>query len=104
MSSETQSVSINILEREYQISCPPSEEEALRKSANYLDKQMKKVKASGSSLGFEKLAVMTALNLSHELLGKYQSVSDSETDSLHLLKKLEDKIDLALLASRQIDI
>lgn len=104
MPSEVESVSINILEREYQISCSPTEEEALRKSARYLDEQMKKVKSQGSTLGFEKLAVMTALNISHELLQKLQSSSDNDFDSQHLIKKLEQKIDTALQASRQIDI
>lgn len=103
MTSEVDSVSVSILEREYKISCTPSEEEALRKSARYLDEQMKKVK-SGSTLGFEKLAVMTALNISHELLQSSQTASDSKSDSIHLLKNLEEKIDSALQASRQIDI
>lgn len=104
MAAEVASVSINILEREYQISCSPSEEEALRKSARYLDEQMKKVKTHGTTLGFEKLAVMTALNISHELLQRSQSATDNESDSEHMIKILEQKIDSALQASRQIDI
>jgi len=52
MPSPARSVNIVILGREYQISCPPEEEEALRKSARYLDKQMDQVKNRGSSLGY----------------------------------------------------
>ena len=104
MSSEAESISVNILGREYQISCPASEEEALRKSARYLDKQMGAIKSRGSTLGYEKIAVMTALNLSHELLQKSQLATESNIDSQQELKQLEAKIDSALQASRQIEI
>lgn len=104
MPSEAQSVTVSILGKEYQISCPPSEEEALRKSARYLDDQMSRIRARGSTLGFEKIAVMAALNISHELLKKSQQVNESETGSVRELKQLEEKIDSVLRASRQIEI
>lgn len=104
MASEMESVAVTILGKEYQISCPPSEEEALRKSARYLDEQMSRIKARSSTLGFEKIAVMAALNISHELLKKSQQVSATESDSVRELRHLEEKIDLALEANRQIEI
>lgn len=103
-SAEIDTVSINILGREYQISCPPAEEEALRKSAKFLDKQMESVKSRGSTLAYEKVAVMAALNICHELLQKNQQSEESENTSLERIKKLQDKIDVALHASRQIEI
>jgi cell division protein ZapA len=104
MSQEVDTVSITILGREYQISCPPAEEEALRRSAKYLDSQMAKVKSRGSTLAFEKVAVMAALNICHELLQKSQQVTATETDSLGKIKTLQNKIELALQSSRQIEI
>ena len=104
MSQEVDTVSISILGREYQISCPPDEEEALRKSAKYLDKQMESVKTRGSTLAFEKVAVMAALNICHELMQKSQQVVVSESDSLDRIKALQDKIEAALQSSRQIEI
>jgi len=104
MAEEVDTVTISILGRDYQISCPPSEEEGLRKSAKYLDKQMEGVKSRGSTLAFEKVAIMAALNISHELLQKSQQAADLEHTSLDKIKKLQDKIDLALQASRQIEI
>lgn len=100
----SESVTVSILGKEYQISCPPSEEEALRKSARYLDEQMSRIKARSSTLGFEKIAVMAALNISHELLKKSQQATATESDSLRELRHLEEKIDLALEAHRQIEI
>lgn len=101
--STSNSISINILGRDYQISCPPSEEEALRQSAQYLDKQMNMVKSRGSTLSYEKIAVMTALNLSHELLQKSQQASTSESDSAQDIMHLEAKIESALQTTRHIE-
>ena len=104
MPAPSGSVTITILGREYQIACPPEEEEALRKSARYLDKQMEQVKGRGSSLGYEKIAVLAALNITHDLLKKSTQASTSETDSLREIKQIEQKIDAVLHASRQIEI
>lgn len=104
MATEVDTVNISILGRDYQISCPPSEEEALRKSARYLDSQMEKVKSRGSTLAFEKVAVMAALNICHELLLKNLQNSESENNSLKKIKDLETKIEQALQSSRQIEI
>jgi len=104
MHSDVRSVTVTILGKEYQISCPPAEEEALRKSARYLDDQMSKIRARGTTLGFEKIAIMAALNISHELLKKSQQVNDSENGSARELRHLEEKIDLALRTHRQLEI
>lgn len=104
MAGSTGSVTIQILGRDYQISCPPEEEEALRKSARYLDQQMETVKSRGSSLGYEKIAVLAALNITHDLLKTSNVVNSSESDSLREIKLLEKKIDDVLVASRQIEI
>ncbi|HWK52952.1 MAG TPA: cell division protein ZapA [Hyphomicrobiales bacterium] len=104
MSSAARSVSIIIFGREYQISCPADEEEALRKSARYLDKQMEQVRSRGSSLGYEKIAVLAALNIAHQLLKLDQQSNSTENDNQRELKLLEGKIDAVLQASRQIEI
>ena len=98
------SVTINILGREYQISCPPEEEEALRKSARYLASQMEDVKGRGSSLAYEKIAVLAALNITHDLLKRSKDANMSESDALREIKLLEKKIDSVLLAARQIEM
>jgi cell division protein ZapA len=98
------SVTITIMGRDYQISCPPEEEESLRKSARHLDKNMEEVRKRGTSLGYEKIAVLAALNITHELLKVGQNANSSETDVLREIKLIEKKIDSVLLASRQIEI
>ena len=98
------SVTVNILGREYQISCPPEEEEALRKSARYLSSQMEDVKGRGRSLPYEKLAVLAALNITHDLLKRSKDANVSEVDTQREIKLLEKKIDAVLIAARQIEM
>lgn len=100
----TGSVTISILGRDYQISCPPEEEEALRKSARHLAKQMEQVKSRGSSLPYEKIAVLAALNITHEFLQTSHQATSIEHDSQLEIKQIEHKIEAILHASRQIEI
>lgn len=58
---------ISILGREYQVSCPQNERAALLKAVDFLDQRMNELAVKTRSNG-ERLAVMTALNLAHELL------------------------------------
>lgn len=98
------SVTVSILGREYQISCPPEEEEALRKSARYLTSQMEDVKGRGSSLPYEKIAVLAALTITHDLLKRSKDANVSEVDAQREIKVLEKKIDAVLLSARQIEM
>ena len=61
-------VTINLLDKQYQIACPDEEREDLTLSARYLDQQMRNIKASGKVVGLDRIAIMAALNISHELL------------------------------------
>ncbi len=107
MSSEENTpgtVVVRILDKEYQVSCPPSEQDALLKSARYLDENMRKIKARGNIHGLEKISVMAALNITHEMLSKSLQLNESKHITMQQVKFLEDKIDRSLQANRQIEI
>ena len=53
--------------KEYKIACEPEEQENLIQSASELDAQLRKMRDSGKVGSPERIAVMAALNLSHEL-------------------------------------
>lgn len=61
-------ISVAILDREYQFACDPGEREALQAAAVFLDERMREIKNAGRLMALERIAVMTALNLSDELL------------------------------------
>lgn len=92
MSNET--VFVKILDKEYQVACPREERQALIESAQLLDERMKAIRGSGAIIGLERIAVMAALNLSHELLqarqaGGNSGGSASQVDLLRLNEKLD---------------
>lgn len=97
-------VVVRILDKEYQVSCPPSEQEALLRSARYLDENMRKIKSRGNIHGLEKISVMAALNITHEMLSKSHQLNESKHMTVQQVKHLEDKIDRSLQANRQIEI
>lgn len=96
MANET--VFVKILDKEYQVACPREERQALMESAQLLDERMKAIRGSGAVIGLERIAVMAALNLSHELLqakSNSDSPQGSSTDRADLLR-LSDKIERVL--------
>lgn len=80
MSQKPQSVTLNILGKEYKIVCEPDEQDDLLRSAQQLDLQMKKIRDAGKVSGADRIAVMVAINLAHELqLLKTQNALLSES-------------------------
>jgi cell division protein ZapA len=67
MNKKPQPVSLTIMGKEYRIACDPEEQDALIHSAQQLDVQMRKMRDSGKINGPDRIAVMAALNLAHEL-------------------------------------
>lgn len=70
MPDDTLDISLN--GREYRVACPPEEREALAEAAAYLDEQLRRLSGKTGAVG-EKLAVMTALNISHEFIAFQRS-------------------------------
>lgn len=65
--SKLHPVSITILGKDYRIACSEDEQEILIRSAQELDNQMREIRASGTVNGADRIAVMAALNLTHDL-------------------------------------
>ena len=101
MSNET--VIVKLLNKEYQVACPPGQEQALQQSAKYLDRQMQAIRGAGKVIGLERIAVMAALNISHELLIQGGAEEQLELTDAQM-KKLNDKLDNALQRFSQMEI
>jgi cell division protein ZapA len=96
VSNDQTPISVNILDKEYRISCQPDERDALFESARYLDHKMREVRQTGRVIGAEKIAVMVALNIAHELLElKKYKLNDTQLLTSRI-KNLQDKIEIAL--------
>jgi cell division protein ZapA len=101
--SPPNTVTVKILDKDYQVACPPEQEAELLVSAKYLDKQMRGIRDSGKVIGLERIAVMAALNISYELLqaSDHAEAGQSGSDSV---KRLNRKLDDALHDLRQLEI
>ena len=95
-SAASNKVTILIMGKEYQISCPPEHEQSLIQAALNLDKQMRAISESGKVIGLERIAIMTALNLSHELLQLRSDNSSAVQVSGQQLDRMNTKLDSAL--------
>lgn len=64
----SRSLDVSIMGREFRVACPEGEEDALLEAVDYLDRKMNDIRQGGKIVGTEKIAVMAALNITHELL------------------------------------
>jgi len=95
--STSEPISVDILDREYQFACKPAEREALKAAAIFLDERMRSIKNAGRLMALERIAVMTALNLSDELL-KLQKTEKHRQENVDsrirlLVNELDDALD-----------
>ena len=68
MADSPKTLEVNILGRSYKVACEDGEREALLQAVAYVDGKMGEIKNSGKIAGTERIAVMVALNIAHELL------------------------------------
>ena len=87
---------VMILDKEYRVSCDEHEKDDLVASAQYLDGKMKTLRDNIGVVGTDRLAVITALNITHEMLqsqGTSNHLNNDIKDRLAALgKKIEDSL------------
>ncbi|MBL8378327.1 MAG: cell division protein ZapA [Burkholderiales bacterium] len=66
--STVKNIDVSILDRQYRVACPDDERDSLMAAVAYLDQKMRDIKAAGKIAGVDRIAVMAALNIAHELL------------------------------------
>ena len=89
-------IKVDILDREYQFACEPEEREALKAAAMHLDERMRSVRSAGRLMALERIAVMTALNLSDELLKLRKNEEHRQEHVDSRIRMLADELDDAL--------
>jgi len=95
---------VNILEKEYLVACQDDERDALFASAEYLSQRMKEIRDSGKIVGADRIAVMAALNLAHELLQQRNTGEEFQHNLSSRIRALQDKIELALNQGNQLEL
>jgi cell division protein ZapA len=95
-------VEVNLLGRTYRVACADGEREALMQAVAYLDGKMNEIRRAGKVMGAERIAVMAALNVAHELLSvKLGSGFDVGQAKLRILS-IESQLDAAIAKQEQL--
>lgn len=68
MSTEEKFLDVTIFGREYRVACPAGEREALESAVSFVDARMNDIAGKSKTASPERVAVMAALNIAHELL------------------------------------
>ena len=103
--SASKTVIVKILDKEYQVACPPEQEAGLLQAARQLDQQMRSVRDTGKVIGLERIAVMVALNTTYELMNKPSHPQEATAPAdLEQIKRLSERIDDTLQRFSQMEI
>ncbi len=99
MSEDLSRVTVRLLDKEYQVACPQEERAALLESAEMLNKRMREIRDAGKLVGMDRIAVMAALNLSHEMLQERIGAGHADERLLGRIRVLNDALAGALGAT-----
>ena len=89
------SLKIRILDKEYQVNCAPEEREALEYSAEMLNEKMEEIRKGSHIIGLERIAVMAALNLAHDLI-RTENAAQKHTEASGVLSSMNAKLNSVL--------
>jgi cell division protein ZapA len=96
--SASKPIDVMIMGREFTVSCTDEERQGLLDAVNYLDKKMRDIRDSGKIVGLERIAIMAALNLSHEVLNTKTGDVDIG-DYKRRINAMQNLIDEAIAAN-----
>ncbi len=99
--SNAKSIDVNIMGREFIVACTDEERAGLLEAVRYLDKKMHDIRDTGKVVGIDRIAIMAALNLSHELL--HTKTGDVDIgDYKRRINAMQDQIDEAMASQTKL--
>ena len=100
---KSKTLDVVIMCRSYKVACSDEEREALLSAVAYLDRKMTEIKTAGKVSGAERIAVMAALNIAHELLTARNSATGFDTEGLRRrMAAMEATLDQALAPQERL--
>jgi cell division protein ZapA len=94
---KTSSLDVNILDREFRVACPEDERAELQDAVTYLDKKMREIRDAGKIASVERIAIMAALNIAHELLTTRVGGGFDLADLKRRIQSMQATIDASLV-------
>ena len=94
--SEAKSLQIAIMGRDFRVACPEDEQAGLLEAVDYLNKKMLEIRDGGKVIGLERIAIMAALNIAHEMLTSKGGGGFDLGDLKRRMARMETVIDQAM--------
>jgi len=95
-------VEVNLLGRTYRVACSDAEREALLQAVVYLDTKMNEIRKAGKVMGAERIAVMAALNVAHELLSVKLGAGFDLGHAKRRISAIESQLDAAIAKQEKL--
>ena len=86
-------VNVRLLDREYLVACSPEERAGLQAAAQLLDARMREIRGDNRMAGIDRIAVLAALNLAHELLQSRDTGGEREREVARTLAELNRRLE-----------
>ena len=100
--SDSVNLDVSIMGREYRVACKPDERQELLDAVAYVDRQMREIRDGARQNNAERVAVMTALNIAHELL-KVRVAGSVDLGGLkRRIQDMQSTIDVALAEQEKL--
>jgi cell division protein ZapA len=96
MTDESVTVTIKLLDREFLVGCQPDERAGLLAAAEHLNHKMREIKQAARSPGYDRIAVLAALDITHELLLLQRSQNALSSNAGEQISMLRRKLEAAL--------
>lgn len=95
MSQGSEPVSVHILDREYTVGVTAEERDSLLAAARLLDARMREIRGSNRMVALDRLSVLAALNLAHELQQLRDEQGRQQRELARTLGELNRRLDSA---------
>ena len=81
-SHTSKTIHVSIMGKDYPVGCPEGQEEQLLASARYVNEKMQRIRAGSRSVGLDRIAVMAALNIAHELMQQQMLAQEEKAETV----------------------
>jgi cell division protein ZapA len=102
MNAESKGLQINIMGREFRVACPEEEQKSLLEAVDYLNRKMQDIRGGGKVVGLERIAIMAALNIAHELLSVKVGGGFDIADIKRKMNRMENVLDQAMAGQNEL--
>ena len=102
--SQEHNIAVKLLDKTYQIKCPPNMVQELQNAAVYVDGEMKKIRDNGKVVGLDRIAVIAALNIAFDLLGAKRREDNAVDMMSSRILEMQKRIEEILTQYEQMEL